>query len=157
MQRDTDIIRKEQIEEMANDIVRSASLGAYEKAKYLTDLGYRKIPENAVVLTNQRCILANKVYSDTTLKGWKKEELIEHIRILEHNWASAEKCIDNQVKNFKMLLKQAQKETAKEILNDLYYNLQVSEQGKISKSNDYYNVDGWIKEIAKEYGEEAEE
>ena len=35
-------------------------------------------------------ILANRVYSDSTLKKWSKEDLIEQIRILEHNWASAE-------------------------------------------------------------------
>ena len=29
-------------------------------------------------------ILANTVYSDSTLKSWSKEELIEQIRILEH-------------------------------------------------------------------------
>lgn len=41
-------------------------------------------------------ILANTVYSDSTLKSWKKEDLIEHIRILEHNWASAEESLNNQ-------------------------------------------------------------
>ena len=44
-------------------------------------------------------ILANTVYSDSTLKRWKKEDLIEHIRILEHNWASAEESLANSVKN----------------------------------------------------------
>ena len=44
-------------------------------------------------------ILANTVYSDSTLKRWKKEDLIEHIRILEHNWASAEDSLANSVKN----------------------------------------------------------
>lgn len=45
--------KKKQIEETAKDIVRSAGLGVYEKAKYLTDLGYRKIPENAVVIPKE--------------------------------------------------------------------------------------------------------
>ena len=49
------------------------------------------------------------------------------------------------------------KETAKEILNDLYFNLQSSVKGNVCKSNDCYNVIGWIKEIAKEYGVEVEE
>ena len=44
-------------------------------------------------------ILANKVYSDSTLKKWKKEDLIEHIRILEHNWLCAEEFYNNSVKN----------------------------------------------------------
>ena len=44
-------------------------------------------------------ILANRVYSDTTLKKWSKEDLIEHIRILEHNWSCAEETLYNSVKN----------------------------------------------------------
>ena len=44
-------------------------------------------------------ILANRVYSDTTLKSWKKEDLIEQIRILEHNWSCAEENLNNSVKN----------------------------------------------------------
>lgn len=51
----------------------------------------------------------------------------------------------------------ARKETAKEILNDLYFNLQDSVKGNVAQSNDYYNVIGWIEEIAKEYGVEVEE
>ena len=37
-----------------------------------------------------RLLLAQKgwnSFSTSYLKKWKKEELIEHIRILEHNWA----------------------------------------------------------------------
>lgn len=44
-------------------------------------------------------ILANRVYSDSTLKKWSKEDLIEQIRILEHNWACAEESLANSVKN----------------------------------------------------------
>ena len=44
-------------------------------------------------------ILANTVYSDKTLKGLKKEELIGQIRILEHNWTCAEENFNNSVKN----------------------------------------------------------
>ena len=68
-------------------------------------------------------ILANRIYSDATLKRWKKEDLIEQIRILEHNWTSAEESLNIQAKNCEMLLKQAEKDTAKEILTDLseYY------------------------------------
>ena len=49
-------------------------------------------------------ILANRVYSDSTLKGWKKEDLIEQIRILEHNWAAAEEALNNSSKNAEKLL-----------------------------------------------------
>ena len=45
--------QKQIIEEMAKDIVRGAGLGVYEKAEYLINTGYRKIPENAVVLTEE--------------------------------------------------------------------------------------------------------
>lgn len=64
-------------------------------------------------------ILANRIYSDATLKRWKKEDLIEQIRILEHNWTSAEESLNIQAKNCEMLLKQAEKDTAKEIYNEI--------------------------------------
>ena len=44
-------------------------------------------------------ILANRVYTDSTLKKWSKEDLIEQIRILEHNWSCAEENFNNSVKN----------------------------------------------------------
>ena len=49
------------------------------------------------------------------------------------------------------------KDTAKAILNVLYFNLQNSVKGHIAKSNVYYNVMGRIQEIAKNYGVEVEE
>ena len=48
-------------------------------------------------------ILANTVYSDATLKSWKKEDLIEHIRVLEHNWQSALESLNNSAENCKKL------------------------------------------------------
>ena len=44
-------------------------------------------------------ILANRVYSDATLKSWTKADLIEQIRILEHNWSCTEERFNNSVKN----------------------------------------------------------
>ncbi len=44
-------------------------------------------------------ILANRVYADATLMSMTKAELIEHIRILEHNWSVAEETLANSVKN----------------------------------------------------------
>ena len=44
-------------------------------------------------------ILANKVYSDATLKKWTKDDLIEQIRILEHNWAVSEDRFNVSVQN----------------------------------------------------------
>lgn len=59
-------------------------------------------------------------------------------------------------------LEQTRKETAKEILLDLKYNLEASQpqdvlDGKQCASNDYHNIIGWIDEIAGEYGVEVEE
>lgn len=31
-----------------------------------------------------------KMYQDSTLKGWKKTDLVDFIRCLEHNWAVSE-------------------------------------------------------------------
>ena len=44
-------------------------------------------------------ILAYKVLSDSTLKSETKADLIERIRILEHNWLCAEESLANSVKN----------------------------------------------------------
>ena len=54
-------------------------------------------------------------------------------------------------------VEKARKDTAKAILNVLYFNLQSSVKGHIAKSNVYYNVMGRIQEIAKNYGVEIEE
>ena len=42
---------KEMIEEMARDIIRSASLDVYGRAEYYYEQGYRKIPKDSVVLS----------------------------------------------------------------------------------------------------------
>lgn len=54
-------------------------------------------------------------------------------------------------------VEKARKDTAKAILNVLYFNLQSSVKGHIAKSNVYYNVMNRIQEIAKNYGVEIEE
>ena len=54
-------------------------------------------------------------------------------------------------------VKKAHKDTAKAILNVLYFNLQNSVKGNLANSNDYYNVMVKIQEIAKNYGVEIEE
>lgn len=54
-------------------------------------------------------------------------------------------------------VEEVRRETAKEILSDIDFNLKISDATKEPKSNDYYNVVGWIEEIAKEYGVEVEE
>lgn len=54
--------------------------------------------------TKRKKILANRIYSDATLKKWKKEDLIEEIRILEHNWAAAEEALNNSAKNSEKII-----------------------------------------------------
>lgn len=111
MQRDTDIIRKEQIEEMANYYCEYCKRQTGEKfCEHIDDKSCNIFFESELFYN----------------AGYRKADDVR-------------------------------KETAKEVLNDLYYNLQVSVQEKISKSNDYYNILGWIEEIAKEYGVEVEE
>lgn len=124
-------------------------------AEEMIKLGYGKIPEGSVVLSMEKCIQANKVYSNATLKSWRKEDLIEHIRILEYNWASAEKCIDNQVKNFETLLKQARKETAEKIFSELYKKKIVSMDMRDNVEYLVFMKD--ILQLAKQFGVEIEE
>lgn len=37
-----------------------------------------------------------KSYADSTLRGMTKDDLIEEIRVLEHNWAVAEMLVERQ-------------------------------------------------------------
>lgn len=45
-----------------------------------------------------------RVLSDSTLKSFSKESLIDIIRILEHNWKCAEECCENQAKFLERLI-----------------------------------------------------
>lgn len=168
------------IEEIAKDICKNANTEMCANGtcpsqwscpldvntiKILYEKGWIK-PKDAVVLTNERkYILANKVYSDATLKGWKKEDLIEHIRILEHNWASAEEALNIQAKNCEMLLKQESNKTAKETLRKVK---QLIDNVDIVVDNDIYSwnpdagydkkqVDCGLSEIAKQCGVDIKE
>ena len=63
------MIKQEQIEEMAKDIVRIAGLDVYGKAEELVNLGYRKLPEDSVVLSREEWKqIKNSLY-------YSKEEL----------------------------------------------------------------------------------
>jgi uncharacterized membrane-anchored protein YjiN (DUF445 family) len=63
-------------------------------------------------------ILANRVYADATLMSMTKAELIEHIRILEHNWSAAEETLANSVKNSEQIFYE-QKEEIERLKKDL--------------------------------------
>ena len=78
---------QEQIEEMEKDIVRSAGLGVYEKAKYLTDLGYRKVLDGSVVLTREEYTnymveyMGVKEIKDRVIKE-TAEKILEQVKFL---------------------------------------------------------------------------
>ena len=61
--------KQEQIEEMAKDIVRIAGLDVYGKAEELVNLGYRKLPEDSVVLSREeyKRLLDNAIRVDNDL------------------------------------------------------------------------------------------
>lgn len=63
-------------------------------------------------------ILANRVYADATLMSMTKAELIEHIRILEHNWSAAEETLANSVKNSEQIFYE-QKDEIERLKEDL--------------------------------------
>ena len=52
-----------------------------------------------------------KVYSDSTLKSWKKDELIEYINTLYHNWQNTCWYHNNAVAYGKKLLQENKKLT----------------------------------------------
>ena len=92
-------------EEIVKDIEHSTGMPSYWK-KIALDLIHRLQSENERLKKQidelpkpRKKILANRVYSDGTLKKWRKEDLIEQIRILEHNWACAEESLNNSAKN----------------------------------------------------------
>ena len=84
---------------IANDVLGQVKPLYLRKriVREIFDLIHRLQKENEKLKPKK--ILANRVYSDATLKGWKKEDLIEQIRILEHNWSCAEESLNNSVKN----------------------------------------------------------
>ena len=100
--------KQKQIEEMERDIVRSAGLDVHGKAKYLYDLGYRKIPENAVVLTREEleekidCCDVSMIHHDDDGKRYIKYEKYEDFT----------DRLGKRIQQLKGQLKQARKETA---------------------------------------------
>ena len=81
-------------------------------------------------------ILANTVYSDSTLKKWTKEQLIEQIRILEHNWSCAEESLANSVKNADKIFAE-QKAEIERLTEER--NKYIIELDDVESANDYAN------------------
>ena len=116
-------------------------------------------------------ILANTVYSDSTLKSWKKENLIELIRILEHNWQMAEQSLNVQAKNCEMLLKQKIEEIenlkSKSSFKDSWKNKFFKAQEEIKEWETLFDISNkreyrkkfneeWKKEYQKELDKQGE-
>ena len=102
---DEEII-KAYFEDCNEEFCFNCPLGETDCCAEILDLIHRLQSENESLKKQidelpkpRKKILANKVYSDSTLKKWSKEDLIEHIRILEHNWSCAEENLNNSVKN----------------------------------------------------------
>lgn len=73
-----------------------------------------------------KLIGAYRVLSDSTLKSFSKESLIDIIRILEHNWKCAEECCENQAKFLDRLVSSLPKEKSRGVspaLSENYRNL----------------------------------
>ena len=124
-------------------------------------------------------ILANTVYSDTTLKSWTKEQLIEQIRILENNWSSAEEKLNNSAKNSEKLFAEQKAEieqlteqnkalavvidsckngsySSSEIINALtnFYRPVVEEE-RAREKEIFEKLFGFVKNLCGEYGVEV--
>ncbi len=123
--------REKQIEELTNIIMTIQTIyhekaSSEQIAQGLVNANCRIVEQGSVVLTEEesKYIQPHKVLANATLKGLTKAELIEHIRLLEHNWASAKWFNANQAKNFEILEKeikdQARKEAVKEVLDRAY-------------------------------------
>lgn len=100
---------KEMIEKMAKDIVRMAGLGVFEKAEYLINLGYRKLPKDSVVLTSEQ-------YSNYLILQTNEEWLKNKATELQ---ADNERLYNNLAK----YKKSVEKETAQEILQTIWKEL----------------------------------
>ena len=102
-------------------------------------------------------ILANRVYSDSTLKKWKKEDLIEQIRILEHNWAAAEESLNNSAKNSEKLLAEQKAEIERLERKVKRDEERIVREMNIGYANERQAVKDTVKEILQELQEEIKE
>ena len=170
--------KQEQIEEMRREIENGFQKAdcreAYTNKPYpyfetqkiaiaetLYNAGYCKVPEHAVIIPAEEREEEIKATNEILAE---RDGLKAEIERLEAEIKYKTEVIRNAVKINEAgenELVKVRKETAKEILKDLYFNLQSSVKGHIAKSNDYYNdyynVMGRIQEIAKNYGVEIEE
>lgn len=130
-----------------------------EAAKALYDAGYRKVDKDSVVLTRVDYEMLKSLYDTQkgaimtssigdlplTVEGLRKAvDEITRLNRVETELQELNAKYYNEAKDLRRELKQTRKDTAKAILNVLYFNLQNSVMGR-------------IQEIAKNYGVEVEE
>lgn len=130
-----------------------------EVASVLYGNNYRKLPEDSVVLSREEYEMLKSLYDTQkgaimtssigdlplTVEGLRKAvDEITRLNRVETELQELNAKYYNEAKDLRRELKQTRKETAKAILNVLYFNLQNSVMGR-------------IQEIAKNYGVEVEE
>ena len=132
---------------------------AQETAEALYNAGYRKIQDGTVVLSREEYEMLKSLYDTQkgaimtssigdlplTVEGLRKAvDEITRLNRVETELQELNAKYYNEAKDLRRELKQTRKDTAKAILNVLYFNLQNSVMGR-------------IQEIAKNYGVEVEE
>lgn len=130
-----------------------------EVARELYEKDCRKLPEDSVVLSREEYEMLKSLYDTQkgaimtssigdlplTVEGLRKAvDEITRLNRVETELQELNAKYYNEAKDLRRELKQTRKETAKAILNVLYFNLQNSVMGR-------------IQEIAKNYGVEVEE
>ena len=83
-------------------------------------------------------ILANRVYADATLMSMTKAELIEHIRILEHNWAATEEALNNSAANSEKIFYEQKAEIDK--LKEQNMGLHLDKQELMNELSEHKNA-----------------
>lgn len=164
--------KQEQIEEMTKErneikdimklLDKCVSLNPMYKsevASVLYENNYRKLPEDSVVLSREEYEMLKSLYDTQkgaimtssigdlplTVEGLRKAvDEIARLNRVETELQELNAKYYNEAKDLRRELKQTRKDTAKAILNVLYFNLQNSVMGR-------------IQEIAKNYGVEVEE
>ena len=164
--------KQEQIEEMAKErneikdimklLDKCVSLNPMHKSEVASVLygnNCRKIQEDSVVLSREEYEMLKSLYDTQkgaimtssigdlalTVEGLRKAvDEITRLNRVETELQELNAKYYNEAKDLRRELKQTRKDTAKAILNVLYFNLQNSVMGR-------------IQEIAKNYGVEVEE
>ena len=134
--------KQEQIEEMAKDIVRIAGLDVYGKAEELVNLGYRKLPEDSVVLSREeyKRLLDNITEQEKEIDALK--EKCEELR--NEKWDSQDDldCYYDEMLN---KIKQAKIKAVKDFAEKL--KIKAIRLSEIEN----YHVCNLIDELLKEY------